>query len=110
MTGAALAVDLHTPLPVKLRVLKLLMRGDDLLPEGIAEGAMLMVTGPEQRLLAPRPSFELPDLSILLMAASGVPQNACHDAILLRASMEKSVPPDATAGKLVDLMVSREVA
>jgi hypothetical protein len=55
-------------------------------PEDIAHLALLMVTGPGWRMPSPRLRFELLDLPLFDSAMlSGVPHNACHDAIALRA-------------------------
>ena len=54
-------------------------------PEDIAHLALLMLTGPGWRMPSPRLIIELLDLPLFDSAElSGVPHNACHDAIALR--------------------------
>jgi len=54
-------------------------------PEDIAHLALLMLTGPGWRMPSPRLVIELLDLPLFDSAAlSGMPHNACHDAIALR--------------------------
>jgi hypothetical protein len=54
-------------------------------PEDIAHLALLMLTGSGWRMPSPRLIIELLDLPLFDSATlSGVPRNACHDAIALR--------------------------
>jgi hypothetical protein len=55
-------------------------------PEDIAHLALLMITGPGSRIPLPQFRFELLDLPLFdSEALSDVPDNACHDAMALRA-------------------------
>ena len=54
-------------------------------PEDVAHLALLMLTGPGWRMPSPRLIIELLDLPLFDSATlSGVPHNACYDAIALR--------------------------